>query len=84
MIVNFLDLDNINESITFAVLVANTLETLADPIICIFLDKRFAQAWKKFYQLIVLQFGGHINARVNPAFQIAAIQQNNTPTHLPT
>jgi hypothetical protein len=84
MIVNFLDLDNINESIVFAVLLANTLETLADPIICIFLDKRFAQAWKNFYQWIVLQFGGHINARVNPAFQIAAIQQNNTPTHLPT
>jgi len=84
MIVTFLDLDNINESIAFAVLVANTLETLADPVISIFLDKRFAQAWKKFYQWIERQFGGHMNARVNPAFQIAAIQQKNTLTHLPT
>ncbi len=84
MIVNFLDLDNINESIAFTVLVANTLEILADPIISIFLDKRFAQAWKKLYQWIERQFGGNMNARVNPAFQIAAIQQKNTLTHLPT
>jgi hypothetical protein len=48
------------------------------------LDKRFAQAWKKFYQWIKQQFGGHINARVHPTFQMAIIQQNNTLNHVPT
>jgi hypothetical protein len=84
MIANFLDLDNINESLDFAFLVANTLEILADPVIVIFLDKRFAQAWKKFYQWIKQQFGGHKNARVHPTFQMAIIQQNNTLNHVPT
>jgi hypothetical protein len=84
MIVNYLDLDNLNESLAFAFVVANTLETVIDPVIAIFLDKRFAHVWKKSYKWIERQFGGHVNARVNPVVQRAFVQQNNTLTLVPT
>ncbi len=67
MIVNFLDIDNINESIAFAVLVANTLETLIDPVISIFLDKRFAQAWKKTGVWIERKLDILVDIRIHPA-----------------
>jgi hypothetical protein len=67
MIVNFLDLDNINESIAFAVLLANTLETLIDPVISIFLDKRFAQAWKKTGVCIERKLDILVDIRIHPA-----------------
>jgi hypothetical protein len=84
MIVTYLDIYNMNESLAFAFLVANTFETVIDPVISIFLDKRFAQAWKKSYKWIERQFGGHVNARVNPVVQMALVQQNNSLTHVPT
>jgi hypothetical protein len=84
MIVTYLDIYSINESLAFAFLVENTLETLIDPVISIFLDKRFAQAWEKSYQWIERQFGGHVNARVNPVVQMALVQQNNSLAHVPT
>jgi hypothetical protein len=78
MIITYLGVDAINESIVFVALLANTLETLADPIISIFLDKRFAQAWKRFHQSIYRQFGWHMNARVNPDVPMAVVRQTNT------
>ncbi len=73
MIIIYLDANTINELIVFIVSVANTVETLIDPIVSIFLDKRFAQAWKKSYQWINRQFNWHMNARVNPAISIANV-----------
>jgi hypothetical protein len=84
IIVTYLDLDNLNESLAFGVLVANTLETVIDPVISIFLDKRFAQAWKKSYEWIERQFCSQVNARVNPVIQMAFVQQNNTLTNVAT
>jgi hypothetical protein len=78
VIIAYLGVDAINESIVFVALVANTLEVLIDPIIVIFLDKRFAQAWKKFRQSFNRQFGWHMNARVNPDVPLAIIRQANT------
>jgi hypothetical protein len=78
MFITYLGVDGINEFIVFAALVANTFETLIDPIIVIFLDKRFAQAWKKFHQSINRQFGWHMNARVHPDVPLAIIRQVNT------
>jgi len=78
MFITYLGVDGINEFIVFAALVANTFETLIDPIIVIFLDKRFAQAWKKFHESINRQFGWHMNARVNPDVPLAIIRQVNT------
>jgi hypothetical protein len=66
MIVTYLDLDNINESLAFAVLVANTLEILTDPVIAIFLDKRFAQAWKKTGMWIKQKIESLMDVRVHP------------------
>jgi hypothetical protein len=82
MIITYLGVDAINESIVFATLVANTFEILIDPIISIFLDKRFAQAWKKFHQSINRQFGWHMNARVAPNVPMATVGQTNTLTYL--
>jgi len=77
MIISYLGVDAINESIVFVSLVANTFEILIDPIISIFLDKRFAQAWKKFYQSIYRQFGWHMNTRVNPDVPMATVRHTN-------
>jgi hypothetical protein len=74
MFITYLGVDGINEFIVFVALVANTFETLIDPIISIFLDKRFAQAWKKFHQSINRQFGWHMNARVHPDVQMAIVR----------
>jgi hypothetical protein len=82
MIIIYLGVDAINESIVFVALLANTLEVLIDPIISIFLDKRFAQAWKKFHQSINRQFGWHMNARVAPNVPMATVGQTNTLTYL--
>jgi len=78
MFITYLGVDGINESIVFFTLVANTFETLLDPIIAIFLDKRFLQAWKKFYQSINRQFGWHMKARVNPDVPMVIVRQTNT------
>jgi len=67
MIVNFLDLDNIKESLAFAVIVANTLEILIDPVVSIFLDKRFAQAWKKTGVWIKRKLDILVDIRIHPA-----------------
>jgi hypothetical protein len=67
MIVTFLDLDNINESLAFAVIVANTLEILIEPVIAIFLDKRFAQAWKKTGVWIKRKLDILVDIRIHPA-----------------
>jgi hypothetical protein len=67
MIIIFLDVDDINESIGFVALVANTFETLIDPFISIFLDKRFAKAWKKTYTLIKRKVNHFMYVRVHPA-----------------
>jgi hypothetical protein len=78
LLITYIGVNGINESIVFVALIANTLEILIDPIISIFLDKRFAQAWKKFHQSINRQFGWHMNARVNPDVPLAIIRQVNT------
>jgi hypothetical protein len=67
MIIIFLDVADINESISFVALVANTFETLIDPFISIFLDKRFAKAWKKTYILIKRKVNHLMYVRVHPA-----------------
>jgi hypothetical protein len=76
MIVTYLDVEAINKSIHFAVLVANTLETLIDPVIVIFLDKRFAHAWKISSVYIKRRFA--LNTRIQPALVMATVRQTNT------
>jgi len=81
MIFTYLDTETINESIQFVALVANTLENLADSVICIFLDKRFAQAWKKSYIWIKRRFGCHVNARVHPVLEMENARRTNPLSH---
>jgi hypothetical protein len=66
MIIIFLDVDDINESIDFIASIASTLETLMDPFLSFFLDKRFAKAWKKSYMLIKRKLNDLMNVRVHP------------------
>jgi len=66
MIIILLDVDDINESISFVASIACTLETLMDPFISFFLDKRFAKAWKKSYILIKRKVNHLMNVRVHP------------------
>jgi hypothetical protein len=66
MIVNFLGLSDPDEPVGFAVIVASTLETLIDPIIASYLDKRFAQAWKKTGIWIKKKIDTLLNTRVHP------------------
>ena len=81
MMTTFLNIDGINGSTGSVVIVANTMETCVDPCIAYFLDKRVAQAWKKFYRWILHQFGYHPNARVNPAGALVIIHQTNSLIH---
>jgi hypothetical protein len=66
MIIIFLDVDDTNEYISFVASTASTLETLIDPFMAIFLDKRFAKAWKKSYILIKRKVNHWMNVRVHP------------------
>ncbi len=66
MIVIYLDITAVNELIYFIVILLNAFKVVADPVISIFLDKRFAQAWKKSWQWITRQFGWYMNGRVHP------------------
>jgi hypothetical protein len=84
MVMILINVDDMNEFIMFAALIANTFETLLDSVITIFLDKRFSQAWKKFYQRFESLFDDRMNATVNPVVRVATIQQKNTVTHVPT
>jgi hypothetical protein len=67
MIIIFLNVNDINESIGFIASIANTFETLLDPFISIFLDKRFAEAWNKSYILIKRKVNHFMYVRVHPA-----------------
>jgi hypothetical protein len=78
VILIYLDIDTITESIQFIALVENTLETLVDPFILILLDKRFAQAWKKSYIWIKRRFDFPMNARVNPVLEMIPSHRINT------
>jgi hypothetical protein len=82
MIITYLDIDTLKESIEFVAVIANTLETFIDPFICVFLDNRFAQAWKKSYIWIKHQLEFPRNARVHPTFQVATTHQINTLNHI--
>ena len=82
MFYTYLDVDTTNENVQFVVVLLNTLETLADPVISIFLDKRFAQAWKKSFRWINRQFGCYMNARVNPVVETVTVRQINSLHHM--
>jgi len=66
MFLIYLDIYTINEWIVFAASVANTVETLLDPFISVFLDKRFARAWKTSFIWMKGKVDHLTNTRVNP------------------
>jgi hypothetical protein len=66
MIVSYLDIDDKNEFIAYVTTVENMLEMLIDPILAVFLDKRFAQAWKTSFQWVKYQLVYLTNTRVGP------------------
>jgi hypothetical protein len=66
MILTYLDIDDQNELIAYVTLAGSTLEILTDPIMAVFLDKRFAQAWKKSFQWVEYQLVCLKNTRVVP------------------
>jgi hypothetical protein len=74
MIVTYLDIGDKNEFIAYVTLVANTVETLIDPFLAIFLDKRFAQAWKTSVKWIQRQLDCLLHTRVHPAVELAAVR----------
>ena len=76
MIVTYLDIDNQNELIAYVTLVANTIETLIDPILAIFLDTRFPQAWKTSVKWIQRQLGCLLHTRVHPAVELGIVRQH--------
>jgi membrane-bound metal-dependent hydrolase YbcI (DUF457 family) len=84
MIANYLDINEMNKSVGFAVVVASVSEIFADAIVSIFLDKRFAQAWKKFYHLIEHRVGEHLTTRVHPVAQVTVVHQKNTRSNTQT
>ena len=84
MIVNYLGINDKYKSITFAVTLASVLEILSDAVISIFLDKRFSQAWKKFYRVVEHQVGERLTTKANAVTPVAVIQPNNTLTRTHT
>ena len=69
ILVIFFDIDDMNEDVGFAALVASTLEVFVDPFLAYFLDKRFARAWKKSLQWSKQKFMCHTNTRTYPIVQ---------------
>ncbi|CAF0929663.1 unnamed protein product [Adineta steineri] len=70
MIVNCLDSDYVDGTTNFIVILLSTIETLCDPIVGVFLDKRIAQAWKKSYKWMRRQSGVQKSTKVTPAVEI--------------
>lgn len=77
MVVIFLNVNQVNQWIVFAAAVGNTMEICIDPVITFFLDKRFAQIWKRSYRWIIRHFISHVNTRVQPVSELIAVPQTN-------
>ncbi|CAF0929630.1 unnamed protein product [Adineta steineri] len=74
MIVNCLDSDYVDGTTNFIVILLSTIETLCDPIVGIFLDKRIAQVWKKSFKWVYRQPAVQKSTRVTPAVEIKTVR----------
>jgi len=80
LFLQYLDIEAINDKLSFPLAICSTLETSMDGILVCLLDKRFAKAWKTSFLWIRRQWTLKNNAQVRPAIELPATIHARTGT----